>query len=251
MAEIEKKYSDYQESECEDFLKDGPQPLDEKLCPTCQPDPNFKLEGNWWEIEEAYLNGKHCEYHVRVYENEEAVREQGPGQAAINYIAAGRILVDLDKPLNNGTRLQVQNASYIKDTYRDLRSGVLGEAYLVAVPAFNFDQIPPNDSVDSDLNDENEVASGGEIILNTDGLFRKLRQLTRAVKTYGIYYRAAQSAGGGFVIREEEDETRRINYRYTAANLKNFVDTLNDAMSAQGFAKLNRTGYFRSKRAER
>jgi hypothetical protein len=143
MAEIEKKYSDYQESECEAFEKDAPQPIDEKLCPTCQIDPNFKLESNWWELEEAYLNRLYCEYHVRVYENEEAVREQGPGQAAINYIAAGRILVDLDKPLNNGTRTQVQNASYIKETYRDLRSAELGEAYLVAVPAFNFDQSPP------------------------------------------------------------------------------------------------------------
>jgi hypothetical protein len=52
MAEIEKKYSDYQQSDCEAFEQDSPQPMDEKLCPTCQPDPNFKLEGNWWELSE-------------------------------------------------------------------------------------------------------------------------------------------------------------------------------------------------------
>ena len=75
MAEIEKKYSDYQESECEAFEKDAPQPIDDKLCPTCQPDPNFKLEGNWWELEEAYLNKLYCEYHVRVYEKEKAVTQ--------------------------------------------------------------------------------------------------------------------------------------------------------------------------------
>ena len=103
MAEIEKKYSDYQESECEGFERDSIQPVDEKLCPTCQPNPNFVLEGNWWDIEDAYLNEKHCEYHVRVYENEQAVTEQGPGPSAINYVAAGRILVDLNKPLNNAS----------------------------------------------------------------------------------------------------------------------------------------------------
>ena len=258
MAEIEKKYSDYQESECEAFEKDAPQPIDDKLCPTCQPDPNFKLEGNWWELEEAYLNKLYCEYHVRVYEKEKAVTQSlsvfQTDDDLINTIknvAAGRILVDLDKPLNNGTRTQVQNASYIKETYRDLRSAELGEAYLVAVPAFNFDQIPSNEDADADGDDENDVTGGGEIILNTDGLFRKLRQLRLTLKTYEIYYRSAQSVGNGFVIREEADETRRIDLKNTAKNLKNFVDTLNETMSNQGFAKLNRTGLFRRKRAEK
>ena len=41
MAEIEKKYSDYQETECKEV--EQPQVVDEKICPTCEPNPNFKL----------------------------------------------------------------------------------------------------------------------------------------------------------------------------------------------------------------
>ena len=90
MAEIEKKYSDYQESECEAFEKDAPQPIDDKLCPTCQIDPNFKLESNWWELEEAYLNRLYCEYHVRVYEKETAVLNKSlfSSEGAVKNVAA-------------------------------------------------------------------------------------------------------------------------------------------------------------------
>ena len=254
MSEIEKKYSDYQQSECEAFEQSGLQPVDEKLCPTCEIDPNFILDGNWWEIEDAYLNKLYCEYHVRVYERERAVEEVRASvfdklEDKVKHIAAGRILVDLDKPLNNGTRTQVQNACYIKETYRDLRSAELGEAYLVAVPAFNFDQIPSNEDGEDAGDDENDVPSSEEIILTADGLFRKLRQLRLALRTYGLYYRSVQSVGGGFVIRQEADETRRMDYRNTVQNLKKFIDDLHDAMRDRNYAKLNRPGFFRRKRA--
>ena len=67
MAELEKKYSDFQKNECEEELKES-QVLDPKLCPTCTPNPNFKLSDDWWELEEGYLNEAVCEYHIRVYE---------------------------------------------------------------------------------------------------------------------------------------------------------------------------------------
>jgi hypothetical protein len=66
MSELEKKYSDYQESECKDEQKI--EIVDEKLCPTCIPNPNFKLEDEWQNIKKAYLNEKTCEYQVRIYE---------------------------------------------------------------------------------------------------------------------------------------------------------------------------------------
>ena len=69
MSDIEKKYSDLQESECKTTGEQAP-PVDERICPTCEEDPNFKLEAPWFEISEAYLNKKVCEYHVRVYESE-------------------------------------------------------------------------------------------------------------------------------------------------------------------------------------
>ncbi len=68
MAEIEKKYSDFQQGECKE--EEIIEVVDEKICPTCEVDPNFKLPKQWFEIEEAYLNKKFCEYHVRVYESE-------------------------------------------------------------------------------------------------------------------------------------------------------------------------------------
>ncbi len=110
MAEIEKKYSDFQESECKDEQKI--EIVDKRLCATCQPNPDFKIEGNWWEIKEAYLNEKFCEYHVRVYEAE-AKRELGSTPVDlkvgsldeyIRYTAAIKILNDLDKPLNDKTK---------------------------------------------------------------------------------------------------------------------------------------------------
>ena len=64
MAELEKKLSDYQQSECKDFKLDEADQAPEKVCPTCTPNPNFVLPAEWWEIPEAYLNEAECEFHV-------------------------------------------------------------------------------------------------------------------------------------------------------------------------------------------
>ena len=65
MAEIEKKYSDYQSSECDDQVVE--EPIDPRLCPTCQINPDWRLPAaHWSDIQEAYLNESVCEYHVRV-----------------------------------------------------------------------------------------------------------------------------------------------------------------------------------------
>ena len=41
MAEIEKKYSDFQQNECKEA--EQPEIIDEKICPTCEPNRSFKL----------------------------------------------------------------------------------------------------------------------------------------------------------------------------------------------------------------
>ena len=151
MAELEKKYSDFQESECKDEQKI--EIVDEKLCPTCEPNPNFKLEGEWWDIKKAYLHEEFCEYRVRVYETEAERELNADGdsyfesqklekiQEKILEVATLRILNEFDKPINDSTKEQVMAGCNIIDDYYGTNSRTLGTAYLVSVPAFNFDKI--------------------------------------------------------------------------------------------------------------
>ena len=64
MSELDKKYSDFQEKECD--IQDPEAPIVEELCPTCTPNPSWKLGGYWWEMAEPYLDEKFCEYRVRI-----------------------------------------------------------------------------------------------------------------------------------------------------------------------------------------
>ena len=251
MAEIEKKYSDYQTSECD--TQETIEPIDEKLCPTCQINPDWKLPAaHWSAIQEAYLNESVCEYHVRVYENEKAVEEVSISvfndlEDKIKHVAVGRILVDLDKPLNDGTRQQLMNAAFIVDTFRDNVSIELGISYLVGVPAFNMDQILPNDSDEAEES-AIEEGSGGEIIVDLNGFNRKLRQLRVALNTYEKFYTMSQKAGAGFVVRQKNTETNRINYGNARKKIKDFKSELNDRLALKGYPRIGNTGIFKSKR---
>ena len=118
------------------------QVLDPKLCPTCIPNPNFKLSDDWWELEEGYLNESVCEYHIRVYESSikaeiENLRGQGlfepsDNQDQIVAISLGitNLLIDIDKPVNDQIRNQLIQAAYVRDTFfgptipKVIRSGV-------------------------------------------------------------------------------------------------------------------------------
>ena len=251
MAEIEKKYSDYQTSECD--TQETVEPIDDKLCPTCQINPDWKLPAAHWSmIQEAYLNESVCEYHVRVYEREKAVLEETASvfnnlEDRVKRVAVGRILVDLDKPLSTATEDPLFRASFIVDTFRDMNSQELGLVYLVGVPAFNMDQIQPNDSDEAE-DSAIEEGGGGEIIIDLNGFNRKLRQLRTALGTYSMYYASANKAGAGFVIRQENNETNRINYGNTRSKLKNFKSKLNDRLKLKGYPKIGNTGIFKSKR---
>ena len=78
MAEIEKKLSDFQKNECDEIVVE--QPVDDRLCPSCFPDPNFSLPDYWFNIKEAYLNEKFCEYHVRVYSSNVKIKSDVKGE---------------------------------------------------------------------------------------------------------------------------------------------------------------------------
>jgi len=259
MAELEKKYSDFQQSgECKEEEKI--EVVDEKICPTCEVDPDFKLPKQWFEIEEAYLNKKFCEYHVRVYESEAAqemnvtLATERIGKTLEDFaiqVAALKILRDLDKPINTGTKQQVVNASIVSDKYYGTGSQLLGTAYLVAVPAFNFDQIPTNDDDDADDDDDNDFSSGGNFIVQSDGLFKKLRILRLTLNTYSKYYSMVQYTDDSFVIRQEDDIVQRINYGNASKKLKKFTKNMSDVLQANGYPRLGYPGLFRSKRPDR
>ena len=83
MATNEKKFSDFQNNECESVERVGMKQGEvvEANCPTCTPNPNFKLPGRWHNIKKPYLNEKFCEYHVLVTKKEAdkwAQREKRP-----------------------------------------------------------------------------------------------------------------------------------------------------------------------------
>ena len=65
---LEKKFSDFQESECKD--RDFLSPIDEDFCPTCEPTPSYKPENYFYEMENPYFHKGFCEYWIRVYDIE-------------------------------------------------------------------------------------------------------------------------------------------------------------------------------------
>ena len=265
MAEIEKKYSDYQETECKP--EDELQVVDEKICPTCQPNPDFKLAAEWFEIKEAYLNEKFCEYHVRVYETEgkreiaekteqkEAAKKKQkkkleiPSEEdALIDLAILKILNEFDKSIDDGTKIKLKNAATIVDLYRGTRSEKLGIAYLVAIPAFNFDQIPSTE--DSDDEDTDDMSGGGEFLLHSSNLSMKLFSLRRTLKTYGSFYSLAQRSSDSFAIRQEDDIVYRISYDDTVKKLKKFEEHLSDVLRESKYPRLHHFGVFTSKRVK-
>ena len=257
MSEIEKKYSDYQEAECEDSA--APLVLDDKICPTCVRDPSFKLEGEWFDIKKAYLDKSVCEYRVRVFESEalKELEEDGDGgEVRDKAIEVGilKILEEYGKPFDEGIKIQLTNAANIVDTYYNTGSQLLGMAFLIAVPAFNFDQLEDDPDIDKD---KSKAAEGenqypkSEFILPATQLFRKIHFLRLTVKTYGKYYSLVQKTSDSFVIRQKDDIVSRINYNKTEKQIKLFLRSLNDALDNAGYPHLDGVGLLKTKTLRR
>ena len=140
MSELEKKFSDFQKNECD--TQEVEQPIDERLCPDCFPNPNFKLPDKWFLIKESYLNEEFCEYHYRVAKGRDAGAPFGQKELTdqeVIEIAIERMIVDFEKVLNNQTREALRRVASIVKRSDDENAKMLGEICLVAVPSFNFD----------------------------------------------------------------------------------------------------------------
>jgi hypothetical protein len=248
MTQLEKKFSDYQESECKPDLE-SEQVIDEKICPTCTPNPSFVLPSPWWELDYAYLNEEFCEYHVAISLGEKEkygnVTTLSRGQWKQEY-AIKKILNAFDKPINDAIVTELSNALY----ERENGIYVNQKKFLYAIPAFNFDQIEPNDSENAEKNNEDEELVT-EVLVDKEGFLNKLFQIQGALRIFEIYYSSVQNTSESFVIRRSNDITQRINYGFARKNLNKFRVALNKALDRNGFPILGFTGAFRSQRVTR
>ena len=249
MADIKKNFSDFQKNEC-DSIEDV-QPIDERLCPTCFPNPDFKLPDYWYNIKEAYLNEEFCEYHVRVYASE-AEKQLASGasfeqirEAAIS-LGIKKILVEFDKLLNDQVVEQLKNTASIINSIFAPNQRLLGEAFLVSIPSINLDQTP--DLEDESENEQNTIPPS-EILLEYNGLFRKTIQLGGALRVYDKFYAAAHQIGDnkGITLVYKEDLTRRFDYKSTRKSLVRFRFLLNLALRDNGYEGIDYPSLIRKK----
>lgn len=254
---LEKKFSDFQKSECLD--RDVDTPIDDRFCPTCVPNSSFKMEGYFYDIEEPFLHEGLCEYWVRVYDVEARNRYKVPKDRTVTdeqIIKTGveKILIHFDKVLNKQSIEYLQRSAFFSK--RDsVASSVhstnvnkdLGYANLVKVPHFNFSSIPSTkDSDESDNeNDDGEVVE--EVILQHEGLYRKLVQINGALLIYGYSYSLMQNSidNSGFVIRQKDNPSALVNYESVRAEVMSFRDHLNSALIENGYGGLGSLNSFR------
>ena len=242
MAELEKKFSDFQKTECKDFELDEKEQGGDKFCPTCIPNPNFVLEAPWWEIRKSYLNEAECEYHVRVHNPPMTEKIVGADDRDLVLEGVKKILKGQDKPYNNQILEDLRDVAYIKDDYVNIDIEEKGPAYLIAVPAFDFDRIDPDD-VDEESEESKGINTGLEFVVDGATLSRNMRQLRSTIYLYRSYYSLAQDqVGDQFIIRQENNKAMRISYKSAWEKLKNFREALNDALRNKKYARLDAIG---------
>ena len=145
MALIEKKFSDFQKSECDDLETSGElqDPIEEDLCPTCIPDPNFKLDDYWYKIADPYLHKGECEYKSVVsskqFDAADTALFDGDNTDVLKS-GCYKLLVEFNKLINNQTLDSIIEQSFISKTQADPFSNAT--YYEVSVSAFIFDNIP-------------------------------------------------------------------------------------------------------------
>jgi hypothetical protein len=256
MSELEKKFSDFQKTECKDF-EVSTEEQTEKYCPTCIPNPSFTLESPWWEIQESYLNEAECEYHIRISKYESLSKSQKyeimhapDSSVAMLYVSYNidmqdlvnlgveEILKDQKKPYNDEIITNLIEVAYVKDGPYDNNNTLrFGSNYLIAIPAFNFDQINPeevekqsNTSIDASL----------EVIVDATTLSRNIRQLRISLELYNKYYSLAQhQSNDSFVIRQEKSKAFRLSYMAAVNKLRDFKEELNDLLHEKNYARLD------------
>lgn len=241
MSELDKKYSDFQENECE--TQDPEAPIVEELCPTCTPNPSWKLGGYWWEMEEAYLDEKFCEYRVRIY-----AREKGEELTDERIVLKGieRIILHLKKTNDDSTRQSLLPLASVADKYFNVRSGMLGEAYLISLPAFNLDTLPEDDRLSDEEQQSGGLGSDGEILIEGNQFSDYIFKLQSSIYTYGIYYRSLQHVQS--LVIKEEKSSQRIDYVATRKNIRSFYKNLNKTLKANSYLSFRQGGFFSAKK---
>tara|TARA_R100001015_G_C4635196_1_gene203998 strand:+ start:3413 stop:10483 length:7071 start_codon:yes stop_codon:yes gene_type:complete len=241
MAEIEKKLADYQESECK--TTEAVQPIDERFCPTCIPNPSFKLEDKWHRIKKAYLDESVCEYRVRIYDLD--------GKRSLDEvmnIGIDKIIIKAKKVLNNEVRIALKRSTYISksilprnDFPTDRKQDAsLGRAHLVAIPAFTVDQIPSIEDATGEQDTEiNEDTLPNEFIVPFRDLNTRLIQLAGALRVYEVFYANANIIKENSVqIVEKNNPIKRFSYNATSNMVKKFRRELSSILQDNKLTQL-------------
>jgi LysM repeat protein len=251
MTQLEKKFSDYQKSECE--TQEINQPVDERLCPDCIPNPSFKLEDRWYKIKHAYLDESVCEYRVRIYElrNEEndPIRDEGK----IIDLGIDKILISQKKILNNEIRESLKRFAYISKSFIEQKPEAsinkLGKAFLVSIPSIALDKIPNLDeSEDQDGTTSEQTPE--EIIIDFKDLNTKLVQISGALYVYEVFYANANFIKEqNIIIVEKENPLKRFSYKNLRDLVKKFRQDFSEVLDNNGFVELfELSSFFKSKR---
>lgn len=246
---LEKKFSDFQRSECID--RDIDTPIDDRFCPTCVPNNSFKMEGHFYDIEKPFLHEGFCEYWTRVYDADVRIRYKMSADEIITreqIIKTGveKISIHFEKIINNETREYLFRSAFF-DKRDSIASSVhspyvnksLGYANLVKIPHFNFESVPDIEDASEEEGDEDKDQIE-EIVLKQDNLYRRLVQLDGALRIYGYSYSMLQNSFDNtkFVIREKGNPSRFVNYEAARGEVKSFRTNLSSALIENGYGGL-------------
>ena len=242
MSELEKKFINYQESECD--TQPETETFDERYCPTCIPDPSFKLEDKWHKIKKAYLDKSVCEYRVRIYS---LSGENKRTESAMIDRAINKIIIHAKKVLNNEARKNLKRSAYVvkyrtpfsENEYFDEDSD-LGRAYLIGIPSIAIDQIPSLlDETGEQDEDFNPATIPNEIIIPFKDLNQKLVQIAGALRVYEIFYANTNILKENSVsIVEKAHPLKRFSYQIAANNVKKFRRNLSDILRDNNYVEL-------------
>ena len=253
MTTINKKLSDFQNNEC-DTIERVKKEDTQKECPTCQPNPDFKLSKLWFDLVDPYLNEKFCEYHVRVYTADAVKNKQimTTKLVELNEITPSDIIDTAinkfikhfkKKPSNDNREIARKNTKIIKNMalpgFSRLQADEnLGRVHLVVIPAMSFNAL---ENLPEDEKDENQPLNKKtkQIKIKVNGFLKKHIQIMGALRIYGAVY--ASLSGGTeseFFIYQEDNPTQRLNFQSKINQFLEFRKTLSDSLGAVGIARI-------------
>lgn len=253
MTTINKKLSDFQNNEC-DTIERVKKEDTQKECPTCQPNPDFKLSKLWFDLIGPYLNEKFCEYHVRVYTADAIKNKQimTTELVELNEITPSDIIDTAinkfikhfkKKPSNDNREIARKNTKIIKNMalpgFSRLQADEnLGRVHLVAIPAMSFNAL---ENLPEDEKDENQPLNKKtkQIKIKVNGFLKKHIQIMGALRIYGAVY--ASLSGGTeseFFIYQEDNPTQRLNFQSKINQFLEFRKTLSDSLGAANIARI-------------